>query len=231
MNSFGFMKGVSFLVCGFAAGSGVACGGAKAEVASPEPVVEGRREDDKSRCTYVGRDDREVQESSAPGSKTQNVRRVFGFVGEGERRMRILLCREVDTNYDGIKDLVRTYDDKGEKLGEQADSDYDGRIDTWITFVGSRPGKVEIDHDADGVPDEVRSYVAGRLVRVQKDTNADGRPDQFEVYVDGRLDRIGVDVDFDGQVDRWDRDEIRAREEALARQREADGASTSPENE
>lgn len=190
------------------------CGGSSGGPANaPEVKAEGQRGDEESRCAFEGRDDRDVQESSAPGAVVANVRRVYGYVGEGDDRKRILLCREMDTNFDGVKDVVRTYGDLGQKLTEQADSDYDGKIDTWITFGSSRPAKMELDTDGDGEPEETRYYVAGILSRAQRDTNSDGKPDWFEVYRDGRLDRIGIDSDFDGQVDRWDRDEVRAREE------------------
>lgn len=200
------------------------CGGKK-EVKAPEKVVQGQRSDDESRCTYVGRGDREVSETGSSASKDMNIRRVYGFSGLGEERARTLICREVDTNFDGIKDVVRTYDDRGEKLLEQADSDYDGRIDTWITFSGSYPSKIEVDTNGDGSPDQLRSYVGGQLVRVQRDLNFDGDPDQFEVYRDGRLDRIGVDDDFDGQVDRWDRDDELVRAEVAESQKRAAAAN------
>jgi hypothetical protein len=161
-----------------------------------------------------------VQESSAPGSVVANVRRVYGYIGAGEERRRVLLCREVDTNYDGVKDLVRTYGDNGEKLTEQADSDYDGKIDTWITFGARRPAKVEVDKNSDGKPDEVRFYVAGKLSRVQRDTNGDDKPDVFEIYREGYLERMGIDGDFDGKVDVWHRDEIRAAEQEAKEQGE-----------
>lgn len=189
------------------------CGGAKKEPVAVDAVATGQRADDRARCEFEGRDDRDVQESSAPGSVTANVRRVYGYVSGGGERRRILLCREVDTNYDGAKDLVRTYGDHGEKLTEQADSDYDGKIDTWITFGASKPSKVEIDKTADGKPDETRFYVAGVLLRIQRDTNADDKPDIFEIYREGHLERMGIDADFDGQVDVWHRDEARAAEE------------------
>lgn len=190
-----------------------ACGGSKNEAVSAEATVEGQRTDDQSRCEYKGRDDRDVQESSAPGAVLPNVRRVYGYIGTGGDRRRVLLCREVDTNFDGVKDLLRTYGDNAEKLTEQADSDYDGRIDTWITFGKTRPAKIEVDKSGDGQPDEVRFYTDGKLSRVQRDTNADGKADVFEVYREGRLERMGVDANFDGQVDVWHRDEERAREE------------------
>ena len=40
---------------------------------------------------------------------------------QGADRQRILVCREIDTNLDGIKDVVRTFNEKGEALREEAD--------------------------------------------------------------------------------------------------------------
>jgi hypothetical protein len=205
----------------------IACGGNKKEVASADAVVEGQRADDQSRCEFKGRDDRDVQESSAPGMIVPNVRRVYGYIGAGSERRRILLCREVDTNFDGVKDLMRTYGDNGEKLTEQADTDYNGKVDTWIAFGKTQPMKIEVDKSGDGKPDEVRFYTEGTLSRIQRDTNGDEKPDIFEVYRDGHLERMGLDTNFDGQVDVWHRDEGRAREdeaEEASAQKNADGA-------
>jgi hypothetical protein len=198
---------------------------------SPVDVVTGTRADDQSRCEFEGRDDRDVQESSAPGSVTANVRRVYGYIGEGTERRRILLCREADTNFDGVKDVMRTYGDHGQRLMEQADSDYDGKIDTWITFGKTRAAKVEFDKSGDGKPDEIRFYTAGQLTRVQRDTNADEKPDIFEIYRDGRLERMGVDADHDGKVDVWHRDEIRIREEEAKEAEEASEGESSESTE
>ena len=191
-----------------------ACAGpssdAKVPVMSAEVV--GVAPDDRSRCDYKGRSDREVVESLGPGAKTANIRRVYGVAGEGEDRHRVLLCREVDTNLDGVKDVVRTYTDKGDPLNEVADTNFDGKMDTWITFAKGRVVKMRIDHNGDGRGDETRFYVNGQLSRAQIDTNGDGKPDIWEIYDDGKLERRGVDLDFDGHVDRWDRDEIALRE-------------------
>ena len=204
------------------------CGGSKPAASGSEVALQGRRAEEAARCEFEGRKDRDVQESSAPGSIVPNVRRVFGYIGEGEDRRRILLCREVDTNFDGVKDLVRVYGDVGQKLSEQADSDYDGKVDTWITFGKTKPAKIEIDADGDGKVEQVRYYVAGSISRIQRDTNADGKSDVFEIYKNGRLDRMGIDANFDGQVDRWDRDEVNARlqeEKYVAEQQKADAAA------
>ena len=202
--------GVALAVCVTA----VACGGEPKGANAPgkqggeKTVMTG---DDRSRCDFQGRTDREVVESSGPGAFQPNVRRVYGILGEGEDRRRVLLCREIDTNLDGVKDVVRSYNDKGEALEEQADSNYDGKIDTWIRFAHGRISKVEIDRARDGRPDETRYYVKGKLSRIQRDSNKDGKADVWEIYAEGRLERMGVDTDFDGRVDRWDRDEIARR--------------------
>lgn len=203
----------------------VACGGSSKEAndAAKEDgkaAVGGIAIEDNGRCEFKGRTDREVVESRGPGTFTPNVRRVFGVVGEGEDRRRILLCREIDTNLDGAKDVVRTYNDQGEALEEQADSNYDGKIDTWIRFAAGRIAKIELDGDHNGQPDETRYYIKGKLSRVQLDTNADGKPDVWEIYANGHLKRRGVDLDHDGHVDRWDRDEVAERVAELTEREE-----------
>ena len=192
-----------------------ACGGSDKSSKGPEGMnkdIAGVAPDDRSRCDFKGRADREVDESLGPNAKKPNIRRVYGVVGEGEDRHRVLLCREVDTNLDGVKDVVRTYTDKGDPLNEVADTNFDGKIDTWITFTKGRVSKLRLDHNKDGQDDETRYYVSGRLSRAQIDTNYDNKPDVWEIYDDGKLERRGIDLDFDGHVDRWDRDEIALRE-------------------
>jgi hypothetical protein len=180
---------------------------------------------DMSRCDPHGRHDREVSETAGPAAVVPNVRRVYRVVGEGETARRVLICREMDTNLDGVKDVVRVYSDRGEALGEQADADYDGRIDTWIRFASGRMSKLEVDTNRDGRPDETQHYIDGKVSRVERDTNRDGRTDVWEIYVEGRLRRMGVDLDHDGHVDRWDRDQVAARLEE-DREREEEERAT-----
>jgi hypothetical protein len=209
---------VAFAALVSGCGGGASKGGPETAAAVQQKPLKTAGED-QSRCDFKGRADREVVESSGPGAMLPNVRRVFGILGEGEDRRRVLFCREIDTNLDGSKDVVRTYNDKGDAVDEQADSNYDGKVDTWIRFAGGRISKVEIDTDGDGRPDETRYYVKGKISRVQRDTNRDGKADVWEVYGEGQLERMGVDLDFDGHVDRWDRDEV-ARRQADDKERE-----------
>jgi hypothetical protein len=183
--------------------------------------------DDHSLCDWKGRTDREASETAGPGSIQPNVRRVYQVIGTGEDRHKVLICREIDTNFDGIKDVVRRYNEKGESVSEEADSNYDGRIDTWITFVKGRLAEVKLDTNFDGNPDEWKYYSGGKLTRVVRDTNFDGKPDVWEIYRDGHLERMGVDVDGDEHVDRWDHDnEMRRRfEDAERKKDEAEAAA------
>lgn len=186
--------------------------------------------DDRSRCEYRGREDREASEVAGPGALLPNVRRVYQVVGQGDDRRKIMVCREIDTNLDGIKDVVRTFNDKGESLREEADSNYDGRIDTWITFSNGRMQQVALDLDHDGRPEEWKFYLGGQLSRIQRDTNRDAKPDVWEFYQRGQLERMGVDVDHDGHVDRWDHDEIVRKTQDLA-DRAAEASAGAPRAE
>lgn len=163
--------------------------------------------DDRSMCDWRNKPELEVAETAGPGALKPNVRRVYKIVGENEARHKTLVCREVDTNLDGIKDVVRTFNAKGEAVHEESDRDFDGRIDVWINFVEGRLAQEDVDTNRDGKADVWKFYVNGQLQRIRRDRNFDGKPDVWEIYSRGRLERVGMDETFDGHVDRWDRDE------------------------
>lgn len=191
-----------------------------------EPTVQAKKRadgsvDDRSMCDWKGKADREASEVAGPGSITPNVRRIYQIIGSGDDRHKVLVCREIDTNFDGVKDVVRHYNEKGESIAEESDSNYDGKIDTWITFIKGRLAEVQVDTNYDGRPDEWKYYSSGKLVRVKRDTNFDNKPDVWEIYREGHLERMGVDVDGDEHVDRWDHDnEMRRRFEEAERKKE-----------
>jgi hypothetical protein len=182
--------------------------------------------DDRTLCDWRNKPDREASEVAGPGSVQPNVRRVYQIVGTGDDRHKVLICREIDTNFDGVKDVVRRYNDKGESIAEEADSNYDGRIDTWIVFIKGRLAEVKVDTNYDGNPDEWKYYSGGKLSRVTRDTNRDSKPDVWEIYREGKLERMGVDIDGDEHVDRWDHDnELRRRFEDAERKKEEEAAA------
>ncbi|MBK6690885.1 MAG: hypothetical protein IPG50_01535 [Myxococcales bacterium] len=182
--------------------------------------------DDRSMCDWRNKPELDHVETSGPGAVKPNVRRIYRTFGEADSRHRVLVCREIDTNLDGIKDVVRTFNNKGEALREEADTNYDGRVDVWISFVQGRLAEENLDTNADGRPDVWKAYTNGTLARIKRDRNGDGKPDVWEIYTRGRLERMGLDETMDGHVDRWDRDQLHLAqvEEAERQAREQMGA-------
>ncbi len=145
-------------------------------------------------------------------------------MGEGSLSRLVLVCREADLNGDRRKDIVRLYTEEGRPMLEEADRDFDGRIDEVTQYSNGRVSLQEIDTSGNGMIDTKIFYEGGQPVRAERDmknrsTVAEWRPDRWEYYLDGRTVRIGTDVNGDGKVDRWDRDEERLRNSALANQR------------
>jgi hypothetical protein len=212
-------------------------GGASADAPLKAPTLGGQLApdgsvlEDRTLCDWKGRKDREVSETAGAGAVQPNVRRVYQVYGVGSDRRKVLVCREMDSNLDGVKDVVRRYNEEGESKEELADANYDGRIDRWIVFAKGRLAEVKVDRNRDGEPDEWKTYVEGKLIRVKRDDNFDRKPDVWEMYQRGKLVRAGVDVDHDTRVDRWDHDtewrrkldqSERVKEEEEARKRAQD---------
>ena len=211
--------------------SATACSEKQAEFQpkGPAPIAAKKSDkpiDDHALCDWKNKPDRESTETTGVGASSPNVRRVFQLVGTGEDRHKVLICREVDTNLDGIKDVVRFYNEKGESTREEADTNYDGKIDTRISFSKGHITEVELDTDFDGKFDEWKSYSGGKLSRIKRSTNHDAKVDRWEIYRDGQLERIGVDLDGDGRVDRWDHDtEQRRKLEDADRKKDEEAAA------
>jgi hypothetical protein len=229
------MKGVSriALLCLVAACGGgtpapketlTAPGGTKNQAEWPE--------DDKSMCDWRNKPELEVSETVGPGAVRPNIRRVYKTFGDAETRHKALVCREVDTNLDGIKDIVRRFNAKGEAVKEEADTNYDGKLDVWVSFDQGRLVEEDVDANFDGRVDTWKSYSSGQLSKIKRDRNFDGKPDVWEIYVKGRLERMGVDETNDQHVDRWDRDDQlrlarEAEEDRLKSVLMADGGASS----
>jgi hypothetical protein len=190
--------------------------------------------DDQSLCDrfvhWRGNAALETSETAGPGSIKPNIRRVYKSVGDRDDRHSVLLCREIDTNLDGVKDVVRTFNEKGEPLHEEADTNYDGKIDVWINFSDGRIVEDDVDTTLSaGRPNVWKFYVNGELSRIRRNTHCpSGRPDTWEIYYKDRLERIGNDFTCDGHVDRWDRDaQLLAAEDAAQERAAADAGAPS----
>ncbi len=220
---------MGWLACGLLAGSVVLLGACGSAPPPPKTTSIGGNldeakwpADDHSLCEgfvhWKGNPNLEFAETAGLGSLRPNVRRIFKLVGEKDDRHEVVLCREVDTNLDGIKDVVRTFNDKGEPAHEESDTNYDGRIDDWLSFVGGRIAEEDQDTTfSTGRPNEWKYYVNGELSRIKKNTHCpSGKPDVWEIYFKGHMERIGNDATCDGHIDRWDRDaDLMAQEEGV----------------
>jgi len=209
-----------------------ACGSKSAPVAAQGSLdPEKWPADDKSLCRTASPSETggldttamsiDVDEVAGTGSLRPNIRRVYRTVGEGDALRRTLVCREVDSNLDGIKDVARFYDLKGAPVSEKADRNFDGLVDVWIIFLDGKIAEINEDTTKKlGKINEWRIYNDGQLIRVRRDRTGDGKPDLWESYNAGKLERVGLDESGDGKVDRWDRDEVLRLEQEHADARE-----------
>jgi len=165
--------------------------------------------EDRSRCdaTRPGRTSSEYDTNS---DGVTDVRKVFQTVGEASEVHSVLVCREVDLNHDGSKDVFRFYNDEGRTLREEEDRDFDGRIDVITYFEGGDVVRRESDTNADGMVDMRLYYRDHRPFRAERELQADSSPDFHADYWEffdtrGNVVRIGWDYDHDGRADQWDR--------------------------
>ena len=199
-----------------AAFAGGACGGSKGSGPKGSPKALGTNSGFKNatRCDAT-KPDREVSYHDLSGMGRPDMVEVIGYhkgpAGVSEGRP---LCMELDTNKDGTLDLLRVFDDAGEIESEEADRNYDGKSDVWITYEKGLILKVAFDTQFKGLADETHYYRDGKLKRIERDRNGDGKVDVWEFYLaDGKLERMGVDLDFNGKVDTWYRDELARAEQ------------------
>lgn len=202
-----------------------ACGGPKpSSVAKSKPAaISSDKFKNATRCDAT-KPGRELSYHDISGHGKADMVEVIAYskgaagTSTGEGRV---VCMEVDTNRDGVLDLLRTFGDAGDLESEEADRNFDGKSDIWINYEKGVIAKQSFDSKFSGKADEFHYYKDGKLKRIERDRNGDGKVDVWEFYVNGRLERMGVDDDFNGRVDIWYRDEI-----ARAEQKKLTGASS-----
>jgi hypothetical protein len=202
-------------VCMLAAQLGCGASAAKpavnAATARSASIASGTEAQDQAQKCQGEGDRHEVSEYDTSGDDRPDVRKVFLRVGDGSLARLVLVCRESDLNSDGSKDVVRYYTDEGRPLREEADRNFDGRMDELTLFQEGLVLRQELDANFDGKVDTKIFFDAGKALRSERDmagrSTADHwQPDRWEYYENGHVVRMGTDVDGDGKVDRWDRD-------------------------
>lgn len=164
-------------------------------LACPAPPPE-RPRDSGELEPETGPDGAIIRRYDIDGNGKPNIWRVY----QGDVQVRV----DLDLNGDGKADTRRFLEPNGDLKKEEADLDFDGRIDIVATFEAGR--KVQeaafLQHRA--VPDVLRLFVDGKIAEKRRDIDGDGIYDVFEYYEAGRLVRLGRDTTGDGQPDEFD---------------------------
>jgi hypothetical protein len=153
---------------------------------------------------------REISEYDSTGDGTPDVRKVLLSIGEGVDARKVMICREADVDGDGRKDVIRYYDDNGRSLREEADRNFDGKMDLAVIFQNGKIVRKEVDENNDGKIDTRIFFEKDLPLRAERDlsgksTPSEWKPDRWEYYENGVMVRMGTDLDGDARVDRWDR--------------------------
>jgi hypothetical protein len=131
--------------------------------------------------------------------------------------------------------VVRFYDDEGSPVREEADRNFDGKVDVITHFDSGTVVMRELDENFDGRIDTKIFFESGRPIRIERDLAGHDpnvfRTDRWEYIEEGRVVRIGTDLDGDGKVDRWDRDTELEGERRARERREAVGADDAQDDE
>jgi hypothetical protein len=153
---------------------------------------------------------REISEYDSSGDGKPDVRKVLLSIGEGVDARKVMICREADVDGDGRKDVIRYYDDNGRSLREEADRNFDGKMDLAVIFQNGKIVRKEVDENGDGKIDTRIFFEKDLPMRAERDlsgrsTETEWKPDRWEYYENGVMVRMGTDLDGDARVDRWDR--------------------------
>ncbi len=121
--------------------------------------------------------------ASSPAADVELVRSEARKLGNGRPTSLI----ELDRNKDGVIDQAMLLDDKGAKIFEELDFNYDGKMDDFCFYSGGVLVREEIDTNYDGSVDMWVYLRKGIYVeRYERDTNFDGVVDKVKKYGPGR---------------------------------------------
>jgi len=109
----------------------------------------------------------------------------------------------LDADRDGVPEQIRYFEPKSKQLlRSEQDSDYDGKLDIWSTYVDGKLVARVVDTNADGSPDVWEQYDDGRMTLRTIDRDQDGVADAFYVYGGDLLVEERHDANNDGVIDR-----------------------------
>lgn len=114
-----------------------------------------------------------------------------------------VIRQERDTNGDGKMDRWIFYDSEGKIERIEQDEDVDGKPDLWLYYEKGKLKREEISGKRNGRID-LRYFFGsqGEVERKEQDTNGDGKPDVWVFYENKQPVRSEQDRNFAGRADR-----------------------------
>lgn len=126
-------------------------------------------------------------------------------------------CRQPQAQTMRNERVQPTFDKETGRLTRlEADSNGDGKVDTWGYMDGMRVVRVEVDENGDGTVDRwefhkqgqpgqlVQGSVDKTIERIDRATRFDGKVSRWEYFDNGSLARVEEDTDGDGTIDKWE---------------------------
>lgn len=204
-------------------GTQLACGAAPAARKTTNTPEAAERESLASRQEEMIQDG-VIERLDLNGDRVPDVVKQYKLVddpaGDGKGgvvKVKVLIRKDIDVNFDRKADIVEVYGIKGlqsVKEREELDVDFDGRVDEIRKYKNGYPEEIAQDQDRDGKIDTWLQYQltknedgkdVNRLIERRRDHNCDGLVDVWEYYVKGTLQKIGRDANGDGKPDQYTR--------------------------
>jgi hypothetical protein len=145
-----------------------------------------------------------------------------------DRETKVLLRKEVDSNYDGSLDTWSTYKD-GMLVSRLRDTNRNGDVDVWESYAEDRMTDRTIDRDHDHIADAFYQYSGGILAEERHDVNNDGVVDRRISYQNLFRSYAEEDRDLDGSMDNWTTYGVSQGKEVVIRIERASTGSGAPD--
>lgn len=99
-----------------------------------------------------------------------------------------------DLNFDGKTDITEFYDEAGRHTRDEIDLDYDGICDLIVSYEDEKPLKKEFSVDFEGNRHGIQYFDAnGNRTKIDHDYDADGNVDVVEYYHPNESEPYKVD--------------------------------------
>ena len=139
-----------------------------------------------------------------------------------------------DFNFDQVLDMTEFYDESGNHTSDEIDLDYDGIVDLIVTYQNGLPIRKEYSIDFEGNRHGVQLFDSeGNRTMVYRDTDRDGKADLVEYYHPGenepyKTDTVHTNVDLSQTADLAQKNSAKAASSQPAKDAGASQPAASP---